>query len=49
MRLGLCAGLLVLSAATAAAQDRVEDRYTERASSSFLLVDDGERLEPGVA
>lgn len=38
-----------LAAAPAAAQQgSVEERYTERASSSFLLVYDGKRLEPGV-
>ncbi len=39
--------LAVLAAAPAAAQ-RVEERFSERASSSILLVYDGRRLEPGV-
>lgn len=41
--------VVFLAAASAAAQDgRVEERYSERASSSVLLVYDGQRLEPGV-
>ncbi len=48
MPLGRCAGIVLLAAASAAAEERVEERYSERASSSFLLVYDGKRLEPGV-
>ncbi len=45
MRLAIL--VMVLAAASAAAQ-RVEEGYAERASSSILLVYDGQRLEPGV-
>ncbi|MGZ6971190.1 MAG: hypothetical protein ACXVID_05970, partial [Thermoanaerobaculia bacterium] len=49
------AGPLLLMASRVAAQDGsgrrsasgVEERYAERASSSFLLVYDGRRVEPG--
>jgi hypothetical protein len=37
-----------LASASAAAQGLVEERFSERASSSVLLVYDGQRLEPGV-
>jgi hypothetical protein len=41
--------VVFLAAASAAAQQgRVEERFSERASSSILLVYDGTRLEPGV-
>jgi hypothetical protein len=41
--------LAALTAASAAAQEaRVEERYAERASSSILLVYDGQRVEPGL-
>jgi hypothetical protein len=40
---------MILAAASAAAQqDRAEERFSVRASSSFLLVYDGSRLEPGI-
>jgi len=39
---------LFLAAVPAAAQGPVEERFSERASSSILLVYDGRRLEPGV-
>lgn len=51
MRFGPCAilALAALAAANAAAQGpRVEERFSERTSSSILLVYDGGRLEPGV-
>ena len=41
------AAIVFLAAASAAAQ-RVEERFSERASSSILLIYDGQRLEPGV-
>jgi hypothetical protein len=40
--------MLVAAASAAAAQGLVEERFSERASSSVLLVYDGKRLEPGV-
>ena len=50
MRCLVRAGLTVaaLAAAAAAAQGLVEERFSERASSSVLLVYDGQRLEPGI-
>ena len=39
---------LLAAASAAAQQGRVEERFSERASSSILLVYDGRRLEPGV-
>ncbi len=46
----LVAALAVAFAAASAAaqQSSVEERYSERASSSFLLVYDGQRVEPGL-
>jgi hypothetical protein len=46
-RAGLTAAALA-AAPVAAQQGRVEERFSERASSSILLVYDGRRLEPGV-
>ena len=41
--------LTLLEAAPAAAQQaRIEERFSERASSSILLVYDGQRVEPGL-
>jgi hypothetical protein len=45
---GLAAIALVAAASAAVKQERVEETFSERASSSILLVYDGKRLEPGV-
>jgi len=39
---------LTVTAPAAAQQGRVEERFSERASSSILLVYDGQRVEPGL-
>ncbi|HVO50905.1 MAG TPA: hypothetical protein VMV60_07925 [Thermoanaerobaculia bacterium] len=40
--------VFLAAASSAAPQEPVEERFSERASSSVLLVYDGQRLEPGV-
>ena len=48
MTSGAISAFAILAAASAAAQGHVEERYSERASSSILLVYDGQRVEAGL-
>ncbi|MDL2717117.1 MAG: hypothetical protein PT977_05135 [Acidobacteriota bacterium] len=41
-------GMALAAASSAAQQGRIEERFSERASSSILLVYDGQRVEPGL-